>query len=310
MHPSDIAEFARSFISHRDGESKLHRVEHRVRNAAGDWVWLLTSGRVSIRGADGRPLRYTGTSVDITERKRLQDRLSASERMASIGTLAAGVGHEINNPLTYIMLNLELLARELSYDKPRLDRMRQMVDQTRYGTERVRSVVRDLQALTRAHEDRVTRIDPATILTRCLEIAHHQIKHRAQVIKNLGPTPAVLGNEGRMVQLFLNLIINAAQAIPEGDVARNRIRVATSTDAANRAVIEIADTVSGIAPEHVSRIFDPFFTTKAVGEGTGLGLAICRTIVVSMGGDIDVDTASGTTFRVRLPAAPAPEPPT
>ena len=307
MHPNDLAEFARSFISHRAGESKLHRVEHRVKNAAGEWVWLLTSGKVSARAADGTPLRYTGTSVDITERKRLQDRLSASERMASIGTLAAGVGHEINNPLTYIMLNLELLERELSYDKPRLERMRTMVDQTRYGTERVRSVVRDLQALTRAHEDRVTRIEPATILTRCLEIAHHQIKHRAQVIRTLDPTPAVLGNEGRMVQLFLNLIINAAQAIPEGDVARNCIRVTTSTDASNRAVIEIADTGTGIAPEHVSRIFDPFFTTKAVGEGTGLGLAICRTIVVSMGGDIDVDTGAGTTFRVRLPAAPSPE---
>lgn len=305
MHPGDLAEFARSFISHRAGEAKLHRVEHRVRNAAGEWVWLLTSGKVSAHAADGTPLRYTGTSVDITERKRLQDRLSASERMASIGTLAAGVGHEINNPLTYIMLNLELLERELGYDRPRLERMRQMVDQTRYGTERVRSVVRDLQALTRAHEDHVTRIEPATILTRCLEIAHHQIKHRAQVIRTFGPTPAVLGNEGRMVQLFLNLVINAAQAIPEGDVERNRIRITTATDAANRAVIEITDTGSGIAAEHISRIFDPFFTTKAVGEGTGLGLAICRTIVVSMGGDIEVDTAAGTTFRVRLPGAPA-----
>ncbi len=305
MHPDDLAEFARSFIAHRAGESKLHRVEHRVKNAAGDWVWLLTSGKVSARAADGTPTSYTGTSVDITERKRLQDRLSASERMASVGTLAAGVGHEINNPLTYIMLNLELLDRELQHDQPRLERMRTMVDQTRYGTERVRSVVRDLQALTRAHEDRVTPIDPATILTRCLEIAHHQIKHRAQVIRDLHPVPAVLGNEGRMVQLFLNLIINAAQAIPEGDVARNTIRVSTTTDAAGRAIIEIADTGSGIAPEHVSRIFDPFFTTKAVGEGTGLGLAICRTIVVSMGGEIEVDTAPGTTFRVRLPRAPS-----
>ena len=305
MHPGDLAEFTRSFVAHRAGETKLHRVEHRVKNAAGDWVWLLTSGKVSARAADGTPLRWIGTSVDITERKHLQDRLSASERMASIGTLAAGVGHEINNPLTYIMLNLELLERELHHAQPRHDRMRTMVDQTRYGTERVRAVVRDLQALTRAHEDQVTRIDPATILTRCLEIAHHQIKHRAQVVRELGPTPAVLGNEGRIVQLFLNLIINAAQAIPEGDVERNCIRVSTATDTAGRAVIEIADTGTGIAPEHVTRIFDPFFTTKAVGEGTGLGLAICRTIVVSMGGEIEVETERGTTFRVRLPAAPA-----
>jgi len=304
MHPADIAEFGRSFLAHAGGEAPFHRVEHRVRAANGDWIWLLTSGRVSVRGADGRPLRYTGTSVDITERKLLQDRLAASERMASVGTLAAGVGHEINNPLTYIMLNLELLDRELNAQPPRIERMRAMLEQTRYGTERVRTVVRDLQALTRAPEDRVIRLEPIAILERCLEIAHHQIKHRAHVVRELGPVPTVLGNEGRMVQLVLNLVVNAAQAIPEGDAERNRIRVATSTDADGRAVIEISDSGTGILPEHVSRIFDPFFTTKPVGEGTGLGLAICRSIALAMGGEIEVDIAPATTFRVRLPAAP------
>jgi PAS domain S-box-containing protein len=304
MHPADLAEFARSFAAHRDGEALIHRVEHRIKTASGQWIWLLTSGKVSARDPEGRPLRYIGTSVDITERKQLQDRLAASERMASVGTLAAGVGHEINNPLTYIMLNLELLERELQSREPRIDRMRTMVEQTRYGTERVRAVVRDLQALTRAPEDHVTRIEPIAILERCLEIAQHQIKHRAHVVRALGPIPAVLGNEGRMVQLFLNLIVNAAQAIPEGDAERNAIRIATSTDADGRAIVEITDTGAGISPEHVSRIFDPFFTTKAVGEGTGLGLAICRSIVISMGGEIEVDTAPHTTLRVRLPAAP------
>jgi signal transduction histidine kinase len=275
-----------------------------VRSAAGEWVWLLSSGKITARDAAGNPIRLVGTSVDITERKLLQDRLTASERMASIGTLAAGVGHEINNPLTYIMLNLELLDRELQAAAPRFERMRTMVDQTRYGTERVRSVVRDLQALTRAPEDRLTRIDPVAILDRCLEIAHHQLKHRATVIRDVRAVPAVLGNEGRMVQLFLNLIVNAAQAIPEGDVEHNQIRITTTTDTDGRALIEIADTGTGIPPEVMPRIFDPFFTTKAVGEGTGLGLAICRTIAIGMGGDIEVDTSRSTTFRVRLPAAP------
>jgi CheY-like chemotaxis protein len=268
-------------------------------------MWFLTSGKIISRASDGTPTRFVGTSIDITERKLLQDRLAASERMASIGTLAAGVGHEINNPLTYIMLNLELLDRELQSSAPRTDRMRTMVEQTRYGTERVRSVVRDLQALTRAPEDRLTRIEPVAILERCLEIAHHQIRHRATVVRALDAIPAVLGNEGRMVQLFLNLIVNAAQAIPEGDVEHNQIRISTSTDTEGRALVEISDTGTGIPPELVSRIFDPFFTTKAVGEGTGLGLAICRTIAIGMGGDIEVDTARATTFRVRLPAAPA-----
>jgi PAS domain S-box-containing protein len=304
MHPADYPEFVRGFRAHVLGDAPFQRVEHRVRTATGEWMWLLTSGKIIARSADGSPLRFVGTSIDITERKQLQDRLAASERMASIGTLAAGVGHEINNPLTYIMLNLELLDRELQSPSPRVERMRTMVDQTRYGTERVRSVVRDLQALTRAPEDRLTRLDPIGVLERCLEIAHHQIKHRATVVRDLRPIPAVLGNEGRMVQLFLNLIVNAAQAIPEGDVEHNHIRITTSTDRDGRALVEITDTGTGIPPDLVSRIFDPFFTTKAVGEGTGLGLAICRTIAIAMGGDIEVDTARDTTFRVRLPAAP------
>jgi PAS domain S-box-containing protein len=306
MHPADYPEFERAFRAHLKGEAPLLRVEHRLRAANGDWLWLLTTGKCSERGPDGRVLRILGTILDITERKQLQERLAASERMASIGTLAAGVGHEINNPLTYIMLNLELLAREMQSGSPRLDRMRTMVAQTRYGTERVRTVVRDLQALTRAPEDRTTRIDLAPVLERCLEIAHHQIKHRAQLVRDLRPIPAVLGNEGRMVQLFLNLIVNAAQAIPEGHAERNEIRIVTSTAGDGRAVVEITDTGTGISPEHVSRVFDPFFTTKPVGEGTGLGLAICRTIVLSMNGDIEVDTSRSTTFRVRLPAASPP----
>jgi PAS domain S-box-containing protein len=312
IHPADYPEFVRSFIAHMRGEAPFHRVEHRVRAANGDWLWFLTSGKVTARAADGQPLRMVGTSIDITQRKLLQERLAASERMASIGTLAAGVGHEINNPLTYIMLNLELLDREIQSGGQRLDKMRTMIEQTRYGTERVRSVVRDLQSLTRAPEDRTSRIDVTGTIERCLEIAHHQIKHRATVLRELSPIPAVLGNEGRMVQLFLNLIVNAAQAIPEGDAEHNHIRISTFTAAHNRAVIEITDTGSGIPANLVSRIFDPFFTTKAVGEGTGLGLAICRTIVVSMNGDIEVDTdpvGHGTTFRVSLPAAPPADAP-
>jgi PAS domain S-box-containing protein len=307
IHPADYPEFVRSFLAHARGEAPLLRVEHRVQAANGDWLWFLTSGKATARAADRQPLRIVGTSTDITERKLLRERLAASERMASIGTLAAGVGHEINNPLTYIMLNLELLDREVQSGAQRIDKMRAMIEQTRYGTERVRSVVRDLQSLTRAPEDRTTRINPTAIVERCLAIAHHQIKHRATVIRDLAPIPTVLGNEGRIVQLFLNLIVNAAQAIPEGDAEHNHIRIATSTSPDGRAVIEISDTGSGIPPDLVSRIFDPFFTTKAVGEGTGLGLAICRTIVLGMNGDIEVETdrpGPGTTFRVRLPAAP------
>ncbi len=307
IHPSDLPEVARVFRGHLEGKMPFYRMEHRLRAATGEWIWVLSSGKVTSRDGSGRPLRMVGASVDITERKLLQERLVLAERMASIGTLAAGVGHEINNPLTYIVLNLTLLDRELrtlEVSEATRARLHNMVEQARYGTERVSGIVRDLQALTRVPEERVANVDLGPVLDRCLEIADHQIRHRAQVIRELSDVPAVRGSEGRMVQLFLNLIVNAAQAIPVGRADAHWIKLATSV-AGDRVVVAISDSGVGIAPDAIGRVFDPFYTTKAVGEGTGLGLAICRSIVTAMGGEIEVDSTlgQGTTFRVVLPIA-------
>src|SRR6185369_5616771 len=129
------------------------------------------------------------------------------------------------------------------------------------------------------------------------------IRHRASLVKALAPAPLVEANESRLGQVFLNLLINAAQAIPDGAADRHRIRVSTGTDAAGRAVVEIADTGAGIPAESLGRIFEPFYTTKPVGVGTGLGLSICRNLVQAIGGEISVEStpAVGSTFRVTLP---------
>jgi PAS domain S-box-containing protein len=313
MHPSDLGELRRALEIHLAGKTALYRVEHRIRTAQGEWLWVLSTGKAT-RDSEGKPVRFIGTSVDITERKLLQERLFLAERMASIGTLAAGVGHEINNPLTYIVLNLTLMERELrgmELSQATRARMTNMIEQARYGTERVSGIVRDLQALTRVPDERAARINLIEVLDRCLEIADHQIRHRAKVIRELDVVPCVLGSEGRVVQLFLNLIVNAAQAIPVGAADRHWIRMATSTQN-GRAVVQISDSGIGMAPETLGRIFDPFYTTKEVGEGTGLGLAICRSIVTALGGEIAVESTlgQGTTFRVSLPAAPSAEPAT
>jgi PAS domain S-box-containing protein len=306
MHASDLPEVRQEFEAHLRGGAPF-RVEHRLRAASGEWRWFLSSGRVTTRDDHGRPVRMVGCCVDVTERKLLQERLFLAERMASIGTLAAGVGHEINNPLTYIVLNLTLIERELktlALPSASQARLAHMVDQARYGTERVSGIVRDLQALTRVPEQRVGRVELVPVVERCLEIADHQIRHRARVIRELAPVPRVRGSEGRIVQLFLNLLVNAAQAIPIGSADTNWIKVTTRAEKWS-AVVEIADSGIGIAPDVMGRIFDPFFTTKQIGEGTGLGLAICRSIVTAMGGEISVDSTPGTgsTFRVVLPAS-------
>jgi PAS domain S-box-containing protein len=307
VHPADMAEAQRQMEEHVLGNTPLYRSEHRMRTARGDWMWVLSRGRVAARDDDGVPQRIVGVCVDITERKLLQERLFLAERMASLGTLAAGVGHEINNPLTYIVLNLTLLERELrNLDLPSgtHGRVQSMVEQARYGADRVGGIVRDLQALTRVPDERITRVDAAAVLERCLEIADHQIRHRARVIRELENVPAVCGSEGRMVQLFLNLLVNAAQAIPDGSIDTNWIRVRTSVEN-GRVAVAISDTGVGIGKDALARIFDPFYTTKRVGEGTGLGLSICRSIVTALGGEIQVESAvgRGTTFRVLLPPA-------
>jgi PAS domain S-box-containing protein len=305
-HPADFEDTVRAFTDHMTGKTSAYRIEHRVAKKNGEFLWLLSSGRVTVRDRDGKPQRFIGTSVDITERKLLQERVAVAERMASIGTLAAGVAHEINNPLTYIVLNLTLLDRQLSTGQVDVAKLRNMVSQARYGTDRVSAVVRDLQALTRVREERITLVDPIAVVERCLEIADHQIRHRAHVVRELAAVPPVRGSEDRLVQLFLNLVINAAQAIPDGAADRHTIRVRSQL-VGDKIRIDISDSGAGIPPETLSRIFDPFFTTKPVGEGTGLGLAICRTIVSSFGGEISVDSklGVGTTFSVVLPVGTA-----
>ncbi|HYQ80306.1 MAG TPA: ATP-binding protein, partial [Anaeromyxobacteraceae bacterium] len=177
----------------------------------------------------------------------------------------------------------------------------------RQGAERIRAIVRDLATFSRGHEPEAVRpVDVNRALEFSLKMAERQITARARLTRRLGDVPPVMGAESRLSQVFLNLLVNAAQSIPEGDAARHEVRVSTAWDPQRgRVAVEVADTGRGIAPEDRARIFDPFFTTKPVGQGTGLGLSISHSIVTSLGGEIAVESApgQGTVMRVLLPAA-------
>jgi CheY-like chemotaxis protein/two-component sensor histidine kinase len=170
------------------------------------------------------------------------------------------------------------------------------------GVERVRDLVRNLKVFSRG-DDRRRLVDLRLVIESTRRMAHNEIRHRARVARDFREVPPVRANEAELGQIFLNLIINAAQAIPDGRLDDHEIRLVTRTDAAGRALVEVRDTGAGIAPEHQGRIFDPFFTTKPVGVGTGLGLAICHRLVTAMGGEISVESevGVGTVFRVVLP---------
>jgi signal transduction histidine kinase len=237
-----------------------------------------------------------------------QAKLVVADRMSSLGTLAAGVAHEINNPLTYVIGNLDLVTDALesgARKRPeRDDELRAMVDDARFGAEQVRKIVAGLRAFSRSDEEHRTRVDVRHVLQSALDLTANETRHRARVKTELGVVPLVDADEGRLAQVFINLLANAAQAIPEGRVDDNEIRVVTSTTPSGQALVEVHDSGCGIAPAIVDRIFAPFFTTKPVGFGTGLGLSICQGIIASLGGEITVESrpGKGTVFRVLLPA--------
>jgi PAS domain S-box-containing protein len=264
-----------------------------------------------IHGDDGKITQFVGLRRDITARRRTEQALRVSERMASLGTLAAGVAHEINNPLTYVLLNLRFLREhleELGRDAGgRRERVRLAVDRALEGSERVNAIVKDLRMLSRPNDRSTTALDPRVLLESALRMVGNDLRHRGRLVRHFEPVPEVLANEAQLGQVFLNLLVNAVQALEGRPVAESEIVVRTATDDAGRAVIEIGDTGNGIPPEHLQRIFDPFFTTKPVGLGTGIGLSLCHGTVKALNGEIQVESeiGKGSLFRVLLPAAPS-----
>ncbi len=285
------------------------------RDSRGIEISVNLSG-TSLSDRDGR---HSGNLVmvrDITEHRRLQSQLMVSDRMASVGTLAAGVAHELNNPLAAVIANLDYISESLeqvnvasagmatatSEARWFLTEIKEPLDDAREAAQRVRLIVRDLKIFSRSPtEEQDGPVDVTAIMESSLRMAWNEIRHRAQVVRNYGVIPDVDANEAGLGQVFLNLVVNAAHAMQEGQAERNKLSVSTQL-VGERVVIEVSDTGEGIPPENVGRIFDAFFTTRSAGTA-GLGLAICRQIITDMGGDLTVRTevGNGTTFRVALP---------
>jgi PAS domain S-box-containing protein len=314
IHPEDLPAFQRELTKAVDGAVPALEVEHRMMTGSGEWKWMLGRARVVARDAAGNATRIVGTCTDITERKRMLARLQIADRMASIGTLAAGVAHEINNPLAYVIGNiqyalarLEALAGEGASAGAVGEAVRECIDalgDAQTGAQRVRDIVRDVKLFSRGEDERRAPVPLDRVLRAALALAENELRHRARVVLDVANVPPVLANESRLSQVFLNLLVNAAQAIPEGHADRNEVRL-TARSSGGKVAVEVRDTGCGIAREHRKRLFDPFFTTKAVGVGTGLGLPICHGIVTALGGEIEVESeqGKGSTFRVLLPAA-------
>jgi two-component system cell cycle sensor histidine kinase/response regulator CckA len=284
-------------------------------------VWL-----GPLRDAAGQLAGAIGVCTDVTEKRRLQNRLIQDDRVRAMGTTAASVAHEINNPLTYVLFGLESAGLELADLSTGLDRAfltgdesatksalrgialaREYLGQAVAGADRIRQVTRDLSTFIRRDDERVAPIDVAAATRSAMKLVRKEIEARAQLIEDIGPSSYVLMNEARLVQVLVNLLVNAWQALPSPDPLRHVIGVRTGNEN-SQALIEIWDSGTGVPPQLREEIFEPFVTTKSVGAGTGLGLFVCRNIIHSSEGRITVHDGpnGGALFRIQLPVTRPP----
>lgn len=281
--------------------------EARIVRPSGEIRRIHTRGR-SERHGKGETESIFGVFQDVTEREELRERLARQEKLATMGTLAAGVGHEINNPLTLISANIEHALEEIEHGQGH--QLSGVLQEVRDGAERIRKIVRGLRAFAR--EDVVAvPINVEAVVGVATQMARHELRSRATLDVVRGGPPLVLADEGQLSQILLNLLVNASQAFTSHDPTVNKVTIRTERTAQGQVAIEVEDNGPGIPPEVLARIFDPFFTTKPVGQGTGLGLSISQSIASSLGGELTCTTrvGQGTTFRLTLPVAePSPAP--
>jgi PAS domain S-box-containing protein len=337
VHPASadlVSERLRTLNPPGRGE-RLPFAEVRLLHKDGDEVLCEMSSVVL--DFDGRPAVFEVVR-DLTEMKRFQDRLAEADKMAGLGTLAAAIAHEINNPLAYISASLEGMLSDLPALFHSVEQLRasipyslepaalearlgrlfapdvladftERLQDALQGSARVQAIVADLKRFTRNEADLPRGpVQVERAVRSALKMAQHELKHRGRVVEAFDQVAPVLADERRLAQVFLNLFINAAHALDSARCDENEVRVRVHQEG-ERVVIEVADNGRGIAKEHQGRLFDPFFTTKPAGMGTGLGLPICQHIVQSFGGRIQVQSelGHGTRVVVEFPAVEGPE---
>jgi signal transduction histidine kinase len=282
-------------------------------------VWL-----GPVRDAAGELAGAIGVCTNVTEARRLQASIIRDDRIRAMGTVAASVAHEINNPLTYVTLGLETVSFEIQRLASDLDalpvsdaaaqpalagieRLRDSLVPILIGANRIRQVTQDLRTFTSRDDENVTPIDVASAVSSAMQLVRKEIEGRARLVEESGTTPPVLMNEARLSQVVVNLLINALQAIPQPDPMKHVIGVRTATQD-GWALVEVWDSGPGVRPECREEIFDPFVSTKSAGRGTGLGLFVCRNIVHDAQGRISVHDgpSGGALFRVLLPPTERP----
>ncbi|MBN1210495.1 MAG: PhnD/SsuA/transferrin family substrate-binding protein [Myxococcaceae bacterium] len=257
---------------------------------------------------------------DVTARKQMEASLLHENRMGTLGSLAGRVGHHMNNPLAFLMSNLSFAREEIGRLRESLrtgreeltlaevDEILDALSESQQGAERLKTIVEDLRLLAREPPRYKARVNVHPLLEDTLKLARGELQHRARLEKDLQPVAMVEADEARLGQVFLNLVLNAMQAMPEERAARNVLRVATRTGPAGEVIVEVQDTGTGMSPDVLEGLFEPFFTTRPNAKSLGMGLPVSHAIVTSLGGTLRVksEPGVGTLFTVTLPPAGGP----
>lgn len=317
LHPDDVPRVTQSLERAVKQGEPFWTCEYRFRRADERYAWVFDRGAL-VYDATRRAIRMVGVMEDISRDRELQSQLNLASRLAAVGSLASGVAHELNNPLTWVTSNLGFAVEELQKlhhenkeARERTEEALDALDDAKAGAERIAQIVSDLRTFARSDAEGLHPVAVNRAVDSALTMAHNELRHRGRLVRDLKPVPTVLANEARLVQAVLNLLLNAAWSLAASPAGVNEVRVATRTDGEGQALIEVSDTGPGIPTDVLPRIFDPFFSTKPTGEGLGLGLSVTHSIITGVGGSIEVESelGRGTTFRVTLPAVPRLEAP-
>jgi PAS domain S-box-containing protein len=318
IHPEDTSRFEAALKGHFEGRTPRYECEYRVRQPNGDWRWLLARGRC-LRDSAGQPIRFVGSSMDVTAQKQaqidkeqLESQLRQSQKMEAIGTLAGGIAHDFNNILGAILGYGELAQQQSAEGSP----MRRYLDNVMLATERAKKLVERILGFSRSGLGDRAPVNVQSVIAETLALLEASLPAGIRLESRIeSGNAAVIGDATYLHQVAMNLCTNAVQAMENGGVLgvilecvelkERRTLSRGSLGAGTYMRLTVSDTGSGIPPAVLERMFDPFFTTKGIGEGTGLGLSLVHGIVADLGGAINVSTrvGEGTRFEIWLPVA-------
>jgi PAS domain S-box-containing protein len=292
--------------------SRFEAHEARGADAELAQVWLRKrdGGALLVELAPVQPVIFEGTPSrllvgrDLTVRERLQQQLAAADRLAAVGLLAAGVAHEINNPLAYVLNNIEVARRQIGKLPEAPPLMDEALSTALEGVDRIRFIVRELLSLARADENVLGPTDVQAVVESALALSRVIIERAGRLVVDFQPVPPVLATVPRLGQIVLALVRNAVEAMAKRPAGGGELSVRVAPEGSSHVLLEITDNGVGVPDDVKGRVFEPFYTTKPAGEGTGLGLTVTQRLVLELDGEVSfTSTSEGTTFRVLLPVA-------